>query len=155
MRRPPYIILERPNHLRDLWDKLRIPLLQLRIFPKIMPWPSIWIQLPSGVEGFFPYLPQQTQNLPKKRVALAQKGAQGAQALPQRGSGSAPLQNSFFSGFSNGKRLVLHVKWLLFFQTSLWGVLSVFVMSLEARHGQDGSMMFLTLADKMRHLQHL
>jgi hypothetical protein len=29
--------LERPNHLRDLWDKLRIPLLQLWISPKIMP----------------------------------------------------------------------------------------------------------------------
>jgi hypothetical protein len=33
MRRPPYIGLERPNHLRDLWDKLRILLLQLWIFP--------------------------------------------------------------------------------------------------------------------------
>jgi hypothetical protein len=36
MRRPPYISLERPNHLKYIWDKLRILLLQLRIFPKIM-----------------------------------------------------------------------------------------------------------------------
>ena len=35
MRRTPYITLERSNHLRDLWDKLRIPLLQLRILMAI------------------------------------------------------------------------------------------------------------------------
>jgi hypothetical protein len=42
------------NHLRDLLDKLRIPLLQLWISPKIMPGPKIRTQLPLDIEGIVP-----------------------------------------------------------------------------------------------------
>ena len=66
MRRPLYISLERPNHLRDLWDKLRISLLQLRIFPKIMPWDHIRIQPPSDIEGIFPSFFSTNQISPRK-----------------------------------------------------------------------------------------
>ena len=66
MRRPLYISLERPNHLRHLWDKLRISLLQLRIFPKIMPWDHIQIQPPSDIEGIFPSFFLTNQISPRK-----------------------------------------------------------------------------------------
>jgi hypothetical protein len=36
MRKLAYIALERLNHLRYLWGELRIFLLELGIFPKIM-----------------------------------------------------------------------------------------------------------------------
>ena len=87
--------LGRSNHLRDIWDELRTPLLQLRISPKIMPWLSIRIQLPSRIEGFFPYFPQPTHNLLKKGYSSPKrvhrvlkhspKEAQGAPALPDNG----------------------------------------------------------------------
>jgi hypothetical protein len=38
MRKPAYIALERLNHLRYHWGELRIFLLELGIFPKIMAW---------------------------------------------------------------------------------------------------------------------
>ena len=69
MRRPPYISLERPNHLIDYWDKLRIFLLQLWILPKIQPWPHIRIQLISKMKGIFPWFSSTTQNFIKPASA--------------------------------------------------------------------------------------
>ena len=66
MRRPLYISLERPNQLRDIWDKLMISLLQLRIFPKIMPWDHIRIQPTSNIEGIFPSFFSTNQTSPRK-----------------------------------------------------------------------------------------
>ena len=53
MRKPAYIALERINHLRYIWGELRILLLELGIFPKIMVGLGVRIQLPSKIEKIF------------------------------------------------------------------------------------------------------
>jgi hypothetical protein len=65
MRNPAYIALERLNHLRYLWGELRILLLELGIFPVIMAWPRIQIQLPSKIENIFPPFFSTNQLLPR------------------------------------------------------------------------------------------
>jgi hypothetical protein len=84
MRRPPYITLERPNHLRDIWDKWRILLLQLRIFPKIIPLPSIQIQPPSEIEGLFLDLSQQTKKSLRKYSAPPKGCIECSKTPPKR-----------------------------------------------------------------------
>jgi hypothetical protein len=65
MRKPAYIALERLNHLRYLWGELRIFLLELGIFPKIMAGLGIRIQLPSKIENIFPPFFSTNQLLPR------------------------------------------------------------------------------------------
>ena len=129
MRRPPYISFERPNHLRDLWDKLRIPLLQLWIFPKIMPWPLIRIQPPSKIERILPWFPPTNQISPIKGQCSLKRGTERWNAPLEEGTesqlsltvcrGVLPSKFDFWVDLFSGKRLVLLVNWFLFFKTSL------------------------------------
>jgi hypothetical protein len=81
MRRPPYIILERPNHLRDIWDKLRIPLLQfgcpLRSCLELI----FKSNQPQRLRGFSLDFLQQTKFHPKKAISPS-KGTQSTGMLP-------------------------------------------------------------------------
>jgi hypothetical protein len=65
MRKPSYIALERLNNLRYLCGEFRIFLLELWIFPVIMDWIGIRIQMPSGIEGILPSFISTNQLLPK------------------------------------------------------------------------------------------
>jgi hypothetical protein len=65
MRKPAYIALERLNNLRYLWGEFRIFLLELWIFPVIMAWIGIQIQLPLGIEGILPSFISTNQLLPR------------------------------------------------------------------------------------------
>jgi hypothetical protein len=84
MRRPPYIGLERPNHLRYIWGKLRIFLLQLWIFPKIMALPRIRIQLPPEIEGIFPSFFSTNQISPRKGSAPPKGAPENYNAPPKK-----------------------------------------------------------------------
>jgi hypothetical protein len=64
MRKPAYIALERLINLRYLWGELRIFLLELWIFPKIMAGLGVRIQLPSKIENIFPPFFSTNQLLP-------------------------------------------------------------------------------------------
>ena len=97
MRRPPYIGLERPNHLRYLWGKLRILLLQLWIFPKIMAWPRIQIQLPSKIEGISSWFSSTSQNSLRKGSAPP-KGAPEHYSAPLKGCTERQRFLSLYSG---------------------------------------------------------
>ena len=85
MRRPPYIGLERPNHLRDTWDRLKILLLQLWIFPKIKPWPQIWIQPTSEIKGILPWFLSTVQNSLKQANAPSKWGTECCNTPPKQG----------------------------------------------------------------------
>jgi hypothetical protein len=83
MRKPAYIALERLNHLRYLWGELRIFLLELGIFPKIMAGLGIRIQLPSKIEKIFPPFFSTNQLLPRIGSAPS-KGCQSIITLPSK-----------------------------------------------------------------------
>ena len=69
--------------MRYLWGKLRIFLLDLGIFPKIMAGLGIQIQLPSKIEKIFPPFFSTNQLLPRIGSAPP-KGHQSVIALPKR-----------------------------------------------------------------------
>ena len=106
MRKPPYISLERPNHLIDIWDKLRIPPLQLWIFPKIMPRPQIWIQPTSEIEGILPWFISTNQHSLRKGSAPLKGCTERFNAPPKKamerrrsltvGRGVFPSKNHFW-----------------------------------------------------------
>ena len=83
MRRPPYISLERPNHLRYSWDRLRILLHQLWIFIRSI----LELRFESNQlhrwGGVLPNFPQQ-HKISSNNPALPQNGAQSVAMLPQR-----------------------------------------------------------------------
>jgi hypothetical protein len=88
MRRPPYIGFERPNHLRDSWDRLRIFLHQLWILPKIQALTSDSNQTDFRDKGDLPLISSTTQRSPRmvhRALQCSPKGRQGALALPASG----------------------------------------------------------------------